>query len=518
MCSLLLNNLYLNHRLYNLHLNLRLKPSPVKPPPSDVALLPAWIRSPPVTCFSDHSLPLTTTATNVDPEPSPTPDSDHSPSLTAVSQPSLVADNKSPCSSCVEPSDEGITMENGHAAMANETSVNEDMDSYAPRAAQTVGPNIPVNSVRPEQNELPNRPCSAVFTPRDFTPAHAIFEALDRLDMPLDSIKCLQRRQNGEVLITFKTQKLNETFVRQSTLTVDNETSTIQDVDKPLVYVTIFDAPHEMSDLILIERISEYCEVISSRRGRFSFRQNVFNGLHHFRVWLLRPIPSFLRFGRLQVRVKNDGQKPTCLRCGETDHFASACNWTVCFNCEELGHEMGQCPRRKRCCICRQEGHIGKYCQLSWARHTIVTETTDETEDVIVDNQSENSLAAEELALGAAIADRFNVEDVVVAGDQSFEGISDLSDNSSVLSSDDPTPVFDATPEPEVMPSQQYTVINVIPDPVLSKQQSAFSSQNTEITLKKPPKLHPLLLPPCCPYKHYKISYSYSNRTHFCYF
>ena len=348
-----------------------------------------------------------------------------------------------------------------------------------------VPPNIPVNSVRPEQNELPNRPCTVVFTPRDFTPAHAIFKALDRLDMPLDAVKCLQRRQNGEVLITFKTEKLNETFVRQSTLTVDNETFAIQDVDKPFVHVTIFDAPHEMSDLILIEHISEYCEVISSRRGGFSFRQNVFNGLRHFRVRLLRLIPSNLRFGRLQVRVKHDGQKPTCRRCGETDHFASACNLTVCFNCEELGHEMGQCPRRKRCCICRQEGHIGKYCQLSWVRDTIVTETTDETEDVIVHNQSENSLAAEELALGGAIADRFNVKDVVVAGEQSFEGISDVSDNSCVLSSDDPTPVFDATPEPEVMPSQQYTVINVIPDPVLSQQQSAFSSQNTEITSQK---------------------------------
>ena len=188
---------------------------------------------------------------------------------------------------------EGITMENGDAVIVNESSVNGDMDSYAARAARTVGPNIPANNVRPEQNELPNRPCTAVFTPRDFTPAHAIFEALDRLDMPLDAVKCLQRRQNGEVLITFKTEKLKETFVRQSTLTVDDETFAIQDVDKPLVYVTIFDAPHEMSDLILIERISEYCEVISSRRGRFSFRQNVFNGLRHFRVRLLRPIPSF---------------------------------------------------------------------------------------------------------------------------------------------------------------------------------------------------------------------------------
>ena len=141
---------------------------------------------------------------------------------------------------------------------------------------------------------------------------------------------------------------------------------------------------------------------------------------------------------------------------------------------------MGQCPRRKRCCICRQEGHIGKYCQLSWVRDAIVTETTDETADVIVDNQSEDSLAAEELALGAAIADRFNVEDAVVAGDQSFEEISNVSDNCSVISSDDPTPVFESTPELEVIND-----IAVIPDPVLSQQQNVLSSQNTEITSQK---------------------------------
>ena len=121
-----------------------------------------------------------------------------------------------------------------------------------------------------------------VFTPRDFTPAHAIFKALDCLDMPLDAVKCLQRRQNGEVLITFKTEKLKETFVRQSTLTVDNETFAIQDVDKPLVYVTIFDAPHEMSDLILIEHISEYCEVISSRRRGVFFSPKRFQWFASF--------------------------------------------------------------------------------------------------------------------------------------------------------------------------------------------------------------------------------------------
>ena len=235
-------------------------------------------------------------------------------------------------------------IESGNLDLESLTSDDTIDDTYAACAARTAGLRFVVGPSRRVENDIPSRPCTALFTPHAFTPAHAVLDALDRLDMPEDALKCMQRKQNGEVLITFKT----EAFVRQNTLTVDDEVLAIQDVDRLLVFVTIFDAPHEMPDLVLINRLSDLCEVIHSRCGKFSFRQSVFNGLRHFRVRLLKPIPSFLRFGRILVRVKYDGQKPTCRCCGDPDHVADVCPQIVCFNCEELGHEVGHCPRPRR--------------------------------------------------------------------------------------------------------------------------------------------------------------------------
>lgn len=131
-------------------------------------------------------------------------------------------------------------------------------DTYAARAARTAGLCFTVPPSRRVENDIPSRPCTALFTPHAFAPAHAVFEALDRLDMPEDAVKCMQRKQNGEVLITFKTEALKEASVRQNTLTVDDEVLAIQDVDRPLVFVTIFDAQHEMPDLVLINRLSDF--------------------------------------------------------------------------------------------------------------------------------------------------------------------------------------------------------------------------------------------------------------------
>ena len=164
-------------------------------------------------------------------------------------------------------------IESGNVDLESLASDDTIDDTYAARAARTAGLRSVVPPSRRVENDILSRPCTALFTPHAFTPAHAVFEALDRLDMPEDAVKCMQCKQNGERLITFKTEVLKEAFVRQNTLTVDKVLA-IQDVDRPLVFVTIFDAPHEMPDLVLINRLSDFCEVIHSHRGKFSFRQN----------------------------------------------------------------------------------------------------------------------------------------------------------------------------------------------------------------------------------------------------
>lgn len=184
----------------------------------------------------------------------------------------------------------------------------------------------------------------------------------------------------------------------------------------------------------------------------------------------MRPIPFFLRLGRLLVCVKYDGQKPTCRKCGENVEkmIILLAHVTLLFVATVKESAMKWVNAHTgNDAVFVGKGHIGKYSQVSWACGTIVAETTDEVEDAIVDDQSQSSLPAEELALSTAIPIRCDVQDVPLAGNQTFDRLSIISDDSSVLSTDanDISPDFEATPNPEVTPSQQ----------------SSFAQQNTTI-------------------------------------
>ena len=136
---------------------------------------------------------------------------------------------------------------------------------------------------------------------------------------------------NGEVVITFKSSAIKEKFLNLNTLTVGCQSYAVQDIDRPLTFLTIYDAPFELSDLAIIKRLAPFCEVVHYHRGKFDFMQNVYNGLRHYRVRITKPIPSFLRFGKYQIFLKHDGQLPTCRRCNLAGHFSNNCNFKVCF-------------------------------------------------------------------------------------------------------------------------------------------------------------------------------------------
>ena len=61
---------------------------------------------------------------------------------------------------------------------------------------------------------------------------------------------------NGEVTVTFKSISAKEKFLQLNSLQVDTENFALQDVDKPLSFLTIYDAPF---DLAIIKRLSPYC-------------------------------------------------------------------------------------------------------------------------------------------------------------------------------------------------------------------------------------------------------------------
>ena len=214
-------------------------------------------------------------------------------------------------------------------------------------------------------NITPDRPCTAFFHSGSFADSAAVFDALQQQDFPPQSIRCLQRRPSGEMLITFATSVLKDAFVRNNAFRIQNQAFVINDEDRPITFLNIYDAPYELPDPAIVARLAPYCEVVSSRRGKFQ-RSNVFNGMRHYRVRIHQPIPSYLRFGKFLIRMSHDGQQHTCRRCNRLGHFANECTNTVCFNCDELGHEARACPEPTRCCICKAEHHVAQFCHLSW--------------------------------------------------------------------------------------------------------------------------------------------------------
>ena len=226
---------------------------------------------------------------------------------------------------------------------------------------------------------MPQRPRTAFFIPRKNTTAKSVFEALEQAEIDATEIVCLQRKMNGEVTVTFKSISAKEKFLRLNSLQVDAEHFPIQDVDKPLTFLTIYDAPFELSDVAI------------NRRGKHSLAPNVYNGLCHYRVRISKPIPSFLRFGKLQIFVKHSSEVSTCRKCNRSGHFSSVCPNRVCFNCEGLGHEARDCPCPVLCCICKEEGHLGINCTYSWLVSTI--SPTDEQDDIAVESDDDDGLS-----------------------------------------------------------------------------------------------------------------------------
>lgn len=229
-------------------------------------------------------------------------------------------------------------------------------------------------------NVTPGRPCTAYFNSEYFVDSKAVFDKLKQLDIPRESVLCLQRRPSGDMVITFTNEHVKKKFVSNVVIRFRESLSVINDEDMPLTFLNVYDAPYELSDEALTFRLRQYCIVHSTRRGKLA-RSHVNNGIRHFRVQILQPLPSYLRFGKFLVRLSHDGQQHTCRRCNRGGHFANECRNVVCFNCDELGHQSKECGGPVLCCICKSPDHRARHCRFAWHRSTDVSAPSSSNRD-----------------------------------------------------------------------------------------------------------------------------------------
>lgn len=83
---------------------------------------------------------------------------------------------------------------------------------------------------------------------------------------------------SSEVVITFKSAAVKERFLGLNAITIDNQSYAIQDIDRPLTFLTVYDASFKLSDWAIIKRLTPFCEVVNYRRGKFDFAPGVYNG------------------------------------------------------------------------------------------------------------------------------------------------------------------------------------------------------------------------------------------------
>ena len=229
------------------------------------------------------------------------------------------------------------------------------------------------------------------------------------------------------------------------------------DSEQPkLTYLTIYDAPYEMPDVAIEARLHPFCKRIPFKRpGCLQGYSDVLNGLRHYRVELRSSVPCNLRFGKFQLRFYHEGQTKTWRRCGCPDHIAKDCENSVCFNCDEIGHEARDCPHRMKCCICKSEAHKAIDCPLSWyGQPATYSEDGSSPEQPSAGRPDVNNLTDDNTQPETTLAEE-DTPVTIVETDPLAPAILSKVPHQSIVNSQG---LFNPTPQPSDLPERPMTV------------------------------------------------------------
>lgn len=215
-------------------------------------------------------------------------------------------------------------------------------------------------------NALPRRPRTLVLPlPGEGVTRQDYIDGLGSMGIEKTGIRCIQWTTTG-VIVTLEDVEERDELLKAGVVQIAGRSMTVQDSERSLTYVTIFDAPQELPDGALKRILSKYGRVRNIRRQMYR-DTGIETGIRTVRMKLLEPIPSYIRVGEMIMGTKYPNQQKTCRKCDSVGHIARNCHLMRCNNCAELGHKEVECEKELRCSICTNEAHLAKDCKYNWS-------------------------------------------------------------------------------------------------------------------------------------------------------
>ena len=137
-------------------------------------------------------------------------------------------------------------------------------------------------------------------------------------------------------------------------------------------FVIVWDAPWELPDELISQRLQEYGEVHSNRHAynQSLLPEKVHDGRRVLRMSIERSIPPFMKIGPFLVRIFYTEQPRVCWKCESPEHIGRECPHPFCFNCHLSGHKAFSCDQHIKCSLCKAENHLAIDCSYNWGRRT----------------------------------------------------------------------------------------------------------------------------------------------------
>ncbi|XP_067028932.1 uncharacterized protein [Acropora muricata] len=233
-------------------------------------------------------------------------------------------------------------------------------------------------------NSVPNRPMSARFTLADNSvDSKTILDKIITMGIPRTHVTCIQRFRSGQVDVTFAKRESRELFLSKVATTFERRPLAPRPTWQSGIFVTVRDAPWELPDDVIKQRLEKYGPVYSIRRAfnQSLLPEKVPDGRRVLRMVVRQPIPPFMKFGPFLVRIFYPEQPRVCWKCNSPDHIGRACPEDYCFNCDQTGHQSHACEERIKCSLCKSEEHLAIDCPGNWGRRTLAERTPRREED-----------------------------------------------------------------------------------------------------------------------------------------